>query len=293
MNPKFDWYTASIPANPQVIIGCLENEYEYSEAIPTTPKQGYERAYKIARGEATIATIMWGGNTGPNVYASASGGESPAFAEIIRRQFPHHGLIRADVAIDFDEEGAWESLSGLAIATADKFNLKVEHHGDFHREQNGRTINIGSRTSAAYKRLYEKGRQLKLADHPYWVRDELEFKPKNASAKLAYASASPTEIWHSTKWAKSIWEALQGPSATLCIAPAGTIRQPSDDERALEFMAMQYGNALRRKLSAFGGDIESFGLFMAKLIAKETDSHSDQKYKGIHADGCACGVCSR
>jgi hypothetical protein len=269
MIPKFDWYTASIPTKPQIVIDCLASEFEYSEVIPTPAKNGYERAFKIARGDTTLATIMFGGNTGSNVYASASGGDSPAFAEMVRREFPGHGLIRADVALDFDEEGAWESLSGLAIATADEFRLKVEHHGDFHREENGRTINIGSRSSAAYKRLYEKGKQLKLPDHPNWVRDELEFKPKNAYAKLAYASASPEEIWHSTKWSRSIWEALFGPSSTLCVAPAGSIRVPGDDERAMDFMAKQYGNVLRRKLESLGGDIESFGLFMARLVSEK------------------------
>ena len=127
MEPKFDWYTASIPTKPQVVIDCLTSEFEFSEAIPTTPKQGYERAIKIARGDTSLATVMWGGNTGFNVYASASGGDSPAFAQVIRQEFPEHGLIRADVALDFDEEGAWESLSGLALATADEYRLKVEH----------------------------------------------------------------------------------------------------------------------------------------------------------------------
>lgn len=268
MEPKFDWYTASIPTKPQIVIDCLSAEFELSGVVPATPRQGYERAVKITRGETPLATVMWGGNTGMNVYASASGGESPAFADVVRREFPQHGLIRADVALDFDEEGAWESLSALAIATADEFRLKVQHQGDFHREQDGRTIKIGSRTSAAYKRTYEKGKQLKLEDHPNWVREELEFKPQNARAKLAYASATPTEIWHSTKWTTSVWEALFGPSATHRLAPAGTIRVPTDDERALDFMAKQYGNVLRRKLDSLGGDVESFGLFVARLIAE-------------------------
>jgi hypothetical protein len=267
MEPKFDWYTASIPTKPQCVVQALEGSFEFADAIPTTPRQGYEKAYKITRGETVLATVMWGGNTGSNVYASASGPQSPEFSQIIRREFPYHGLLRADVALDFDEEGAWESLSGLAIATADQYNLKVEHHGDFHRQENGRTINVGSRSSAAYKRLYEKGKQLKLDQHPFWVRDELEFKPQNARAKLAYASASPVEIWHSTKWTRTVWETLFGPSATLCVAPAGSIRVPGDDERALEFMAKQYGNVLRRKLESMGGDVESFGLLIARMIA--------------------------
>ncbi|MFU6313544.1 hypothetical protein ACM8BE_32210, partial [Pseudomonas aeruginosa] len=51
-------------------------------------------------------------------------------------------------------------------------------------------------------------------------------------------------------------------------APPGTVRQLTDDERALEFMAKQYGNVLRRKLEALGGDLESFGAHIAGLVAK-------------------------
>ncbi|MCY1312622.1 hypothetical protein D9M69_552390 [compost metagenome] len=50
-------------------------------------------------------------------------------------------------------------------------------------------------------------------------------------------------------------------------APPGTVRQKTDDERALEFMSKQYGNILRRKLEALGGDMEAFGLFVAQLVA--------------------------
>jgi hypothetical protein len=34
-------------------------------------------------------------------------------------------------------------------------------------------------------------------------------------------------------------------------------------------MSKQYGNVLRRKLESLGGDVDSFGLFMARLIAEQ------------------------
>lgn len=267
MTARFDWYTASIGAAPDDVIGCLQASFDLSEVRPSTPKNGYERAYLVARGETVLARVQYGGSAvGARVWANASGDQAPEFAEVVRRNFNGHRLLRADVAIDYDEEGAWDSLAGLAIQTADAYGLKVKHVGDFHREQDGRTIYIGSRTSAAMQRLYEKGKQ--LGRSPNWVRQELELKPQNENAKVLYGLVSPEEMYQATKWTQHIWEVLNGPSAAVRPAAAGSIRKQSDDERALEFMAKQYGNVLRRLLEAKGGDLESFGAYLAGLVAK-------------------------
>ena len=47
--------------------------------------------------------------------------------------------------------------------------------GDWKNLVDGRTIYIGSRGSAKYCRIYEKGKQLKSVDYPDWVRCEVEF----------------------------------------------------------------------------------------------------------------------
>ena len=267
MTARFDWYTASIDTDPHDLIGCFVASFDLSEVQASTPKNGYERAYNLVRGSTVLARFQFGGsNVGGNVWANASGEQAPAFAEIVRDRFRAHNLLRADVAIDYDEPGAWDSLSALAIQTADSFGLKVKHVGDFHRQEDGRTLYIGSRTSAAMQRLYEKGKQ--LGQSPDWVRAELELKPQNSRAKAAYASASPEQMFMATKWTKHIWEVLNGPSAALRPCSVGTIRQKTDDERALEFMAKQYGNVLRRKLDALGGDIEMFGLYVAGIVAQ-------------------------
>jgi len=267
VNARFDWYTASIDAPADHVIGSLESAFDLSEVRPSTPKNGYERAYNVVRGDTVLARIQFGGDSvGTRVWASASGDRAEAFAGVVREHFKDHSLLRADVAVDYDEPCAWDSLSGLAIQTADAFKLKVRHVGDFHREQDGRTLYIGSRSSAAMERLYEKGKQ--LGQSPDWVRLELEFKPQNARAKQVYAQATPEQMYMATKWTRHIWEVLNGPSSSIRPAAPGTVRQPSDDDRALEFMAKQYGNVLRRKLAALGGDVESFGLYVAGLVAK-------------------------
>lgn len=49
-------------------------------------------------------------------------------------------------------------------------------------------------------------------------------------------------------------------------APAGSVRKQTDDERALDFMAKQYGNVLRRRLEALGGDVKALGSFVAARL---------------------------
>ena len=266
MTARFDWYTASIGAEPAEVISRFESSFDLSDVQASTPKNGYERAYNFVRGSTVLARVQFGGSSvGSNVWAASSGDCAPDFADVVRGHYPVHNLLRADVAIDYDEPGAWDSLSGLAIATADAFGLKVRHVGDFHREQDGRTLYIGSRSSAAMQRLYEKGKQ--LGQSVDWVRAELELKPQSSVAKAAYASASPEQMFLATKWTRSIWEALNGPTQLLRPCPPGSVKVKSDDDRALDFMAKQYGNVLRRKLESLGGDVEAFGLFVAGLIS--------------------------
>lgn len=262
---RFDYYTASIEAKPQHVLGFLNESFEQSDIVPTAPKNGYERAYNVVRGDSVLSRVQWGGSAvGTRVWASASGDRSPEFADAVRSEFRGHNLLRADVAIDYCEPGAWESLYSLGLETADRFNLKVSHVGDYHREQDGRTLYIGSRNSAAFERIYEKGKQ--TGGDPNHVRAELELKPQNAKAKQVYAYASPEQMWMATRWTQHVIKVLTG-SEGMQPAPPGTIRTRTDDERALDFMARQYGNILRRKLEALGGDVESFGLFVASLIA--------------------------
>lgn len=264
---RFDYYTASIEANADHVLACLHGSFEMSDVVASTPKNGYERAYNVVRGDSVLARVQWGGKaTGTRTWASASGDRAPQFAAVIRDHFKEHNLLRADVAIDYCEPGAWDSLYSLGIETADKFNLKVRHVGDYHREEDGRTLYIGSRSSPAMQRIYEKGKQ--LGGDPNHVRSELEVKPQNARAKQVYAYASPEQMWLATKWSQYVLGVLTGATG-MQPAPLGTVREVSDDDRAMEFMFKQYGNVLRRKLEAMGGDIEAFGLFLARGIAEK------------------------
>lgn len=267
---RFDYYTASIDTKPDIVLGYLESSFDLAEVQATTPRNGYERAYKLVRGDRVLSTVMWGGNgVGARVWASATGENAPEFAELVREEFKGHNLLRADVAIDYCESGAWDSLYQHAIEMADRHRLKVEHRGDYHRGLDGRTVYLGSRKSAAYQRTYEKGKQ--TGGNPDHVRVELEVKPQNQKAKLAYSYASPEQMLMATRWTQEYYQVLEGLTGVRP-APPGTIRKKTDDDRALEFMAKQYGNVLRRRLEELGGDAESFGLYIAGLISTSSRS---------------------
>lgn len=261
---RFDYYTASIDAKPEIVIGYLESEFDLADVEACTPRNGYERAYKLVRGDQVLSTVMYGGNSvGGRVWASASGENAPLFSELVRKEFNGHNLLRADVAIDYCEAGAWDSLHAHALEVADRHNVKVKYQGDFHRGLDGRTVYLGSRQSAAFQRTYEKGKQ--TGGDPDHVRVELELKPQNQKAKLVYSYASPEQMLLATRWTQDYYKILEGITGIRPAAP-GTIRKKSDDERALEFMASQYGNVLRRKLESLGGDLETFGMFIAGLL---------------------------
>lgn len=262
---RFDYYTASIDASPNDVVGFLESSYDLASVQAVTPRNGYERAYRIVRGEETLCTTMYGGvSVGSGVWASASGERAPEFAGHVRGMYPSHNLLRADVAIDYCEPEAWDSLYRHAIKIADLHGLKVQHQGDYHRAVDGRTVYIGSRKSAAFQRTYEKGKQ--TGGDPDHVRVELELKPQNKKARAAYSKASPELMLMATRWTQDYYRILEGLTGVRP-APPGTIRTKSDDERALEFMAKQYGPILRRKLESLGGDMDSFARFITDLIA--------------------------
>jgi hypothetical protein len=261
---RFDYYTAGIEASPQRVLDCIASQIDLSDVEPATPKNGYERAYNVTRGDTVHARVQFGGtNVGTRVYASASGDASPEFARIIRDEFPEHLLIRADVAIDYCESGAWDSLSTLALEVADKYRLKVKHSGDFHRQQDGRTLYIGSRKSPVFQRVYEKGKQQNT--DPDWVRAEVEIKPKTERAREAFAKAQPADMWAAAKWSQSFLRTLTD-VVGIRPAPPGTVRTKTDHERALEHLARQYGRILGVELERVGGDVAAFGQFVADLI---------------------------
>lgn len=262
----FDWYRATIDHSPRYVIDAIQSCYELSDVLPGRPFYGYEKAYDVIRGESRLATIMWGGNTGTRTLAEASGQHAEVFTGNVRELFTGHHLLRSDIAIDYQEPGAFESLFNLSTEIADLFRLKTSHKGDYYKDKDGRTFEIGSRKSPAFNRVYDKGKQ--TGGHPDHVRTEFEFKPKSLEAREKYAYAKPIEILFSSKWSGAFYGLLLGERA-LRLAPPGTVRHKTKSESSYEHMIKQYGNMLDTLLlDTFGGDYSEFGLHIAQSLAR-------------------------
>ena len=252
---RWDWYAATVTDSAHELQAALLALYPGSWAEVASALYGYSDAFTVRDGEGLRARVMHGGRNGwPNV--SGSGQDAPATAQLLRERFPLHAVTRCDVAADFDGPDAWERLSGLGFAVADDHKAKVQHAGDWHRGIDGRTLYVGAPTSGVRVRIYEKGKELRAKQVPGAeaigedvVRVEVQVRPEGRSRNVA-ALMTPEAAWGFSRWSRDLVARVDGTDV-----PRTTIKEPrkSDDDRALEFLVLQYGAVLERQAEKHGG----------------------------------------
>lgn len=268
----FDWYACGISEKPEKIMSLLGASYPLGTWEYSKPKQGYLNGSQLLSPDMKpYCTLWWGGGSqGSMVHAFATGSAANAFASVVRACFPMHRLSRADIAVDFNESGAWVSLHSMAAALhkGGFIRNRPAYHGEVGQEGvdtpcgPGRTLYLGSRQSVHYVRLYEKGKK-DNKKYPDWVRAEVEFKPRG-EARYAYASASPAEMLAATALGSELLRILLNGFAVRPCA-AGAVREASDMERSSAALLAQWSPFIRRLLEErFKGDI---GACMAYLVS--------------------------
>lgn len=232
----FDWYQATFhDINPDVLISFLAARYELSDVVPARPKNGYESAASIKRGDNELITLMWGGNTGINV--KATGNNSPEAATYLRRFGPHK-VTRADACLDYSEPGLFDRLSNTLLAYAVEKKIKINQQGDWERGT-ARTLYLGSRSSVVQLVMYEKGYQAD-SDDLNWVRLEVRVYPKKEKG-FHVATLEPIELFGTT-WVAAAMKRCG--LNTLKRINVGTVYKPSDAERARKALCLQYLNTI-------------------------------------------------
>lgn len=271
-NLFFDWYSASVDVSPDLIIGMLKTVYKTSTLELARPQNGYTHADKLVGPDGdTLITLWYGGvRQGSSVLVFASGSHADKFAYTVRRLFPDHELVRADPAIDYDEEGAYLSLFQHGLKSSRSVGVSNRFIGEACSEfalkgDSGRTLYLGSRSSVSMIRVYEKGKKDDKT-RPNWVRAEFEFKPKGGDARRYYAKASIQEIVSSTKLGRAFFPAL-GVKVKAPSVPPGGVKAKTDHERALEHLCRQYHNIIRAELERNGGDYEQLGITLSTRVA--------------------------
>jgi len=262
----FDWYAATIRDDPATVVGTLCTALDASPVQMGRGMHGYEQSLELRGRDGVVARVLAGG-VNPWPHAWASGDDTDAFVESVRGAWPDwHTVSRVDAADDFGGAGCWDRLLSECVSEAETKNLRIDQAGDWLRDgEHGRTLYIGSKSSPVRARLYEKGKQLRgdgVKDAPIdWVRLELQVRPEN-QAKWTLATASPSEVWGSARWSRTLSTRVLGVDVDKV---DGRLWHEPDDVRALRYLVRQYGPLLDR-MRAVKGSWQLVGESLGRLL---------------------------
>lgn len=262
----WDWYQASFDADPEGVINQFCSD---QNCVPEMTKPQPPYLYGVAfhplnrRGEVdtkiVFATLHYGG-VNDKLMLRATGGEAGPVAQYIRKTWPVHQVSRADMAVDVEQAGIFEEWSAWLIQYAKDNRLKTGFAGDWANGTQGRTLYVGSRQSAVFIRLYEKGHEQAAKGNRFasldWVRFEAEIKPQNKAAKVRLASIAPHQCFGVSKVTRE-FAAFLGAEYTEIKVTKGRAEKSDDPMRHL---AKQYGKTLTEYLT---NAVEEVGYFAA------------------------------
>lgn len=271
----FDWYQATFySVSAEVIINSLLGHYKLSSARPIKGQNSYTHGISISRGDDCIARVFWGGVNGNDPHVISTSHNSPGVSSFLRDNFPDHRVTRVDVCEDYTGDGTWDLLYTELERFALHKGLKLSQVGDYTRGENGRTLYVGSPKSIVYLRLYEKGHESGHSDKN-WVRLEIVVRPKKAKAREHFASQPPQAFFGASAWSLELYGHLT--SLSVPRVASGTIRQPSDDEKAYAHMVKQYGRVMGRLIATRGVDsvFESLRSDIMNIVNNDDVSTAD------------------
>lgn len=212
------------------------------------PLKNYNSAAAFVCGDETRFKIHFGGQNeehGPNVIGSGSSAQH--LSEVIRSRFPAHRVSRLDSCEDYFHADAYDYLRSVALKIAKVQKVQCrEIVKPLPDSDDGRTLYLGSQSSAISMRIYEKGKQLGTQDE--WVRAELQVRPQKDVKSIA-AMLDSTEVWGLSKWSHAM--AVQLGKKGLQRVDAQVYEQ-SDHDRAYRFMLKQYRRVFEQMLATHG-----------------------------------------
>lgn len=260
----FDWYAASLePGNAGEHVFRQLHDALGGDAVERTGRHGYGVRRELRHGDRVVVGVSSDGSQG-RVLVEASGGDAVKVSEVVRDLWPAHRVTRADSAMDWDGEGAWETLLGATLTVARGEGVSTSVTGDWLSEAaaKGRTLYVGGRTSSTRMRLYEKGKQLPELGRPHLVRAELEVRPQKAGKAVA-ARLSPAELWGVSKWSHRLGNELMRVQVER-VSLAGYV--PPDFERARRALVTQYGHHLQAWAAEYGDDWSVLGRVLRQEV---------------------------
>nr|CRY96430.1 hypothetical protein [uncultured prokaryote] len=233
---------------------ALSKSDYYGDWEQIRPLKNYDSAAAFVIGNETRFKINFGGQNeehGPNVVGS--GESAQVLANVVREHFPLHRVSRLDSCEDYYHDDAYDYLRKVALKIGKDHKVQCrEIVKPLQDSDDGRTLYLGSQTSAVSMRIYEKGKQLQTDSQ--WVRAELQVRPQKEQKSLM-AALNATEVWGLSKWSHQM--CVQLGKRDLKRVDAKVFQQ-SDHERAYRWMLKQYGPLLKA-MQALHGSPEAVG----------------------------------
>lgn len=254
---RFDWYQATVPENPVLLIETLKAQLAPTGVIEQG--RGFHNYYqsltlKGSDGDRLAVVLCGGPNGDPNV--TASGEDTPAFVKCVRDHWPNHRVTRLDSAEDFCADRSWETLENVCRGVTGDHKVKGRAIVPDDVSE-GRTYYMGAPSSDVRVRLYEKTAETrsKLPESRWhevpdgWSRLEIQARPKHPLVKQYASTITPEEVWGFAAWTTELANRAMSLSVERIKA---RIAKESDDDRAFRFMVTQYAKVLRRRHADLG-----------------------------------------
>lgn len=276
----FDWYQVTFPnlSDPENLIEKALKHFDLSSIEPSQPRvKQYYRGVNLVRGSHTIFHVCWGGcNEGIHLLSTSF--VSHEVEVWLKENWEGSYIVsRADVRIDSISTGSFEYLYGLCKEVSDLLDIKRNQVGDWDVEgsPSGRTYYLGSKSSVAQVRLYEKGK-LEGGDKD-WSRLEIQVRPSKRAGKEKAAAYRPEQFWGCSTWSNLLYVTIFNNSEKIKPETLGSVWRLSDQERALRALVSQYGNTLERLANELPNGWDSIGRYLFELKAFPVDINEPDK----------------
>lgn len=277
---RFDWYTATTDEvrGPDLIdeLYGIFSDMSYSGLHIESHRKVYRYDHAVAMKDdaGQLCIVRWGGNGG-GTNIEANGPSAVPVSSFLRSEYPDHRVTRLDACVDREKPGLFDEFTHRLLAISDANRIAVDHTGDWHRAERGRTLYLGGRESEKRLRFYEKGHQLRAEGHPqaspHLCRLEAVIRPEQRDAKHRASKMSPEDCFGSSQWLR---EAIEGYAGLNAPEIRLKVHRKSQIEQAFEFMVKQYRRVLDHKLQQSGGDPMVFmDTFMAEFERQDKDKH--------------------
>lgn len=250
---KFDAFVFRVELD--VFDVCLMFENLGFSLEAGSPKFGFRYCYNLELGGLHHGIVQYGGDSvGEGVYVSVMGSHSGRVRDAVLSAGWVGILIRADIALDFDGAKYFDLLSSDLIGLSKTKNLKTSTVGDWVQRVGGRTLYVGSRSSAFMIRLYEKYKQKGIdTGGDETIRLELEIKPYK-HARMAAFTLTASELVGSSSIYSPIFEKYTKTNEGLTL---NNIRRETSHETALRQLVIQYQATIKKQLAIDGGCVHT------------------------------------